>query len=555
MHYHPPMRWRRLCWAAIAAPLLACGGAAGEADGEQAVAPAAAPSLPPTRGYVVVSVDTLRADHLGCYGYDRPTTPFLDELAQRATLFEEAYAQYPSTLLSHASMFTGLYPGEHGVRTAESVIPAALETFPEVFQRHGFRTAGFTEGGYVSGRYGFRRGFDEFVARDRDRGREVERTFARGTRFLEGVGRDERFLLFLHTYAVHTPYDAPDHYQRLFWSEEPAGAFFPGARALSELEAREAELPPAVVDWLVARYDAGIRQVDDHLRGLFADLDRLGLRDDVTVVVTADHGEEFLEHGRLQHSQLYREVLRVPLLVVHPAQREAVRQRSVVELVDLAPTLYELAGVTPKAAPSGASFAGLVGRPAAARADAARAEGPRGARALYQGGADGVDSLLLFEPPADAWAARTLAFDAPAPALVFEARTAGAPRLLRARRGDAAAVSVPLGPDWTTVELPAADGPARVWLEVDGCEPQSAPGRELSCHGVQLRGVQPRRVELYDVAADPGQRDDLSRRRPEIVRSLLRELLAFRPAQRARGESAALEEDVVESLRALGYVQ
>src|ERR1700688_1911402 len=116
------------------------------------------PPLPRgTRGLVLISIDTLRADHLGCYGYPRPTSSFLDELARRATLFEEAYAPFPSTLVSHMSIFTGLYPREHGVLPPNSVLSSQVETLPEVFQRHGFRTAGFTEGGFVSGRFGFRR--------------------------------------------------------------------------------------------------------------------------------------------------------------------------------------------------------------------------------------------------------------------------------------------------------------------------------------------------------------------------------------------------------------
>src|SRR4029077_17254045 len=122
--------------ALLAAALVGCGRGAG-------------PAPRATRGYVVVSIDTLRADHLGCYGYRQPPSPFLDSLARRATLFEQAYAQYPSTLVSHMSMFTGLQPREHGVFPPNSVLPAEVETFPEVFQRHGFRTAGFTEGGFV----------------------------------------------------------------------------------------------------------------------------------------------------------------------------------------------------------------------------------------------------------------------------------------------------------------------------------------------------------------------------------------------------------------------
>src|SRR5690242_15605692 len=175
-----------------------------------------------TRGYILISIDTLRADHLGLYGYPRPTSPFLDSLARHATVFEEAYAPFPSTLISHMSMLTGLHPREHGVFPPNSVLSPKVEILPEVFQRHGFRTAGFTEGGYVSGRFGFRRGFDVFESRDRGHGhRPLENTFRRGVEFLESLGTDDRFLLFLHTYAVHTPYDAPEQYREPFWPGGP----------------------------------------------------------------------------------------------------------------------------------------------------------------------------------------------------------------------------------------------------------------------------------------------------------------------------------------------
>lgn len=401
----------RLGLAGLLCLLLGCSGGA-EPRGEPAGAsPVAAPLTNPapraTRGYILVSIDTLRADRLGCYGYARPTSPFLDSLAKRATLFEEAYAQFPSTLVSHMTMFTGLHPREHGVFPPSSVLAPEVETFPEVFRRHGFRTAAFTEGGYVSGRFGFKRGFDEFVARDRNRNRPLEQTFRRGVRFLEGLKGDDRFLLFLHTYAVHAPYDAPERYREPFWSgEPPAGAIPATGPALTRQNALGEPLPGPVVDWLGALYDAGIRQTDEVIGRFFADLERLGLADEVTVIVTADHGEELQDHGRFNHTQLYREVLRVPLMVVHPDHRSAVRHSGIVGLADLAPILYELAELKPGGRPTGSSLARLLGTPAPPRPGTALADNEDGSRAIYRGaggaGGDGrgLESLLLFDPPA-----------------------------------------------------------------------------------------------------------------------------------------------------------
>jgi arylsulfatase A-like enzyme len=529
-------------------------------QGEEAGVPRRGASRHPvpraTRGYILISIDTLRADHLGCYGYPRPTSPFLDSLARRATLFEEAYAQFPSTLVSHMSMFTGLHPREHGVFPPNAVLSPEVETFPEVFQRHGFRTAGFTEGGYVSGRFGFRRGFDRFASRDRNRNRLVEKTFRRGVEFLESLGPDDRFFLFLHTYAVHAPYDAPEPYRKLFWpGDPPPGAIPATGPALSRHNATGGPLPGPVLDWLRALYDAGIRQTDEVVQQFFADLERLGLAEDVTVVIASDHGEEFQEHGRFNHTQLYRHTMRVPLLVVHPDQRSAVRHGGVVQLVDLAPTFYELARLEPRGRPTGASVARLLGRPEPPLAGTAWAETIGGTRAVYRGERRELESLLLFDPPAGDWLPRRVAFDAAGGELRFEARSFEEPRRLVVRQGRNALAEIALTPEWTPVRLALA-GPARLVLEADGCQiPADAGRREFDCHAFQVRGLRLTRIELYDVARDPGQRRDISRERTRATRVLLRDLLAFNPAPVAAASAAPLDPELEKSLRALGYIR
>jgi arylsulfatase A-like enzyme len=551
---------RRLKILAALGLVFALAGCGGDAASEPPSARERAPRA--TRGYVVLSIDTLRADHLGCYGYPRPTSPFLDSLAKRATLFEEAYAQYPSTLVSHMSMFTGLHPREHGVVPPNTVLSPEVETLPEVFQRHGFRTAGFTEGGYMRGSFGFRRGFDEFAARDRNRARTVEQTFGRGVRFLNTLGPDDRFFLFLHTYAVHAPYDAPERYREPFWTgPPPAGAIPATPPALSRHNAQGGPLPQPVLHWLRALYDAGIRQTDEVVKGFFADLERLGLADDVTVIVTSDHGEEFQEHGLLNHTQLYREVMRVPLLVIHPDQRSAVRHPGVVQLVDLAPTLYELARLKPSGRPSGVSLAGLLGRPAPPISpppppgNTAWAE-TDGSRAVYRGGRTALESLLLFDPPAGEWINRRVAADAPGGELAFEARSFLEPRRLTVRRGREVLAEAALTPEWTPVRL-ATDGPARLLLEADGCVPPPSEEKwDFRCHSFQVRGMRLARVELYDVSRDPGQSRDLSRDRTRATRVLLRDLLAFNPKPVAAGAAApALDPELRARLRALGYAE
>ncbi len=275
------MTWRPARWIAGACLLIPTGCAL---RGER---------LP--RGIVLVSIDTLRADHLGAYGYARPTSPFFDELAQRGTLFERAIVQLPGTLPSHMSIFTGLYPAEHGVYPPDNVLAVNVPTLPEVLRAHGFRTAGFTEGGYVDGHYGFERGFDRFADDTGEGSRAVEATLARGLDFLAGLQRDERFFLFLHTYVVHDPYDPPPPYERLFWEDSPpAEAWEPTGPNLTAVNRGERTVTPATVRYFEALYDGSIRYFDDRLRAFFARLDELGLTDETTIVLTSDHGEEFL---------------------------------------------------------------------------------------------------------------------------------------------------------------------------------------------------------------------------------------------------------------------
>lgn len=544
----------RILGVVLAVLLLGCAGETepGRPDTRQLPVPRT------TRGYILISIDTLRADHLGLYGYPRPTSPFLDSLARRATVFEEAYAPFPSTLISHMSMFTGLHPREHGVFPPNSVLSPEVETLPEVFQRHGFRTAGFTEGGYVSGRFGFRRGFDVFASHDRGhRRRLLENTFRRGAGFLESVGPDDRFFLFLHTYAVHTPYDAPERYREPFWpGDPPPGAVPATGPALTRLN-RTGERPPRpAVDWLRALYDAGIRQTDEVIEGLFADLQRLGLADEVTVVITSDHGEEFLDHGLFNHTQVYRETMRVPLLVIHPDHRSPVRHGGIVELIDLAPTFYELARLEPGGRPSGESLGRLLGRPLPPLPGTAWAESMGGVRAVYRGEQRELESLLLFAPRPQDWLSRRVAFDTPGGELELEARSFEEPRRLVVWQGKEILAEIALTPDWTPVRI-ATENPARLVLEADGC---GVPGgaearRDEECHAFQVRGLRLARIELYDVSRDPRQLRDLSRERTRSTRTLLRDLLAFKPVPVAEAEAAPLDSELEESLRSLGYLQ
>ena len=482
------IRWVsvRLFVPVIPALALSCSPAAG---------PGASTTPRPTRGYVLVSIDTLRADHLGSYGYPRATSPFFDRLAAQGVLFENAYAQSPGTLPSHMSIFTGLHPGEHGVYPPAAVLSPAIETLPEVFQSHGFHTAGHTEGGYVHGGYGFARGFDEFSDDALKIETDIERTFARGLEFLGRLDPDERFFLFLHTYTVHDPYFPAEEFKHLFWEGPVPETFDPTGPNLVEVNRGQRQVTSREVAYFEALYDASIRYADGVMADFFSELETLGLMDETTVVITSDHGEEFREHGMLVHEQIYPECLHVPLLLLAP-DLEPRRVASLVQSVDIAPTLYELAGIAGEARVSGQSFVHLLtGDSRRALPEEAFGEDtPRGARTIFSSSDSGLLQALKIRtgrPDEPVWVGRELTLSAIRTPLVFDARSLHETRSLAAL--DAAGRELgrwEVGPyQWTTVQLDSPKVGEEILFKASSCTVPAELGlnEDPRCLSVQLR--------------------------------------------------------------------
>ncbi len=518
----------------------------------------------PTRGYVLISLDTLGARHLGAYGSERDTSPFFDALAARGTLFENAFVQYPSTLVSHVSIFTGLYPEEHGVYPPSSVLSPEIPSLPERFRSAGFRTAAHTEAGFVTRDFGFDRGFDEFEA-ELPRGRpQAEKTFARGLDFLRGLEEDDRFFLFLHTYAVHDPYLPPEGYDRLFWPAEPPGVVDSSGPFLRDVNMGRHRVTPETVAFYRAQYDAEIRYLDDALARFVAELESLGLGRDTTLIITSDHGEEFQQHGKLVHSQVYPETLHVPLLIVLPDRWAGARVGELVQSIDLAPTLYELAGIDAAGPLSGESLVPLMAGKAPARPRrTAYAEvfDQENQKTLIERGEDGfvqyVTSLVIGEPDGT-WATRRAVLDTAEPRLDLRLVSFHEPREVSIAVDGGPVSTVAVGTGWLPVslELPGGEGRRRVVLSTPGC---SVPmwlglGSDTRCLSFKLRGAEIRRAELYDLAADPEATGDISRRRPELLERLAEELRRHRQELRAAPGRRELSDETVESLKALGYL-
>jgi len=334
------------------------------------VAGCAEPPRPtPAQNLLLVSLDTLRADHLGAYGYARPTSPRFDGFARRGILFRRAIAQAPSTAPSHGALFSSVYPSAFSASGRELTgPPPGIPVLAEILRSHGFATWGFTDGGYVGSAFGFGRGFDVY----REERVGLAQTVPAAVQWLDGHPA-RRWFLFVHTYDVHTPYGGSEAARRALGARGWRGVTKIGAGDLEALE--RSGTPPDDLADLVALYDAGIRHADTLLGELIDALERRGLLASTLAVVTADHGEEFFEHGRTQHKQLYAEPnLAVPLLLLVPGRPPRVVDAPV-ELVDVLPTVLELLGLPPHPGAMGKSLVPLVDGATPGDAALAYAEG------------------------------------------------------------------------------------------------------------------------------------------------------------------------------------
>ncbi len=307
------------------------------------------PAGDPTRpDLVLVSVDTLRADHLSSYGYGRPTSPFIDSLAASGVRFTSARSPAPWTLPSHTTMLTGQLPTTHRVIEDDLRLDPGTPVLPELLRAAGYATGGFVATLYVSRVFGFERGFDRFE----DFGLHDEKANLRGEvvasdvidqalGWLGELPAGKPAFLFVHVYDVHYTYDPPAPYDTLF--DRAPLASDPRYRNYKFYQGK----PPSA-DQLAhqtAQYDEAIRYVDDQLKRLHDALEAAGRAS--RFVITADHGEELGERGSWGHAHtLYAEQLHVPLIVSGQGLSPGQVVNSVVGLQDVAPTLAGFAGVT-----------------------------------------------------------------------------------------------------------------------------------------------------------------------------------------------------------------
>lgn len=309
------------------------------------------------RNLILISIDTLRADHLGVYGYERDTSPALDAFARRSVLFERAISQGESTLPGHGAMLTSRYYGSYGSTKIPVGPPPEVDTLAEILKGHGFATWGFVDGGFLRRAFGFDQGFEHYE----DQRIKIKANLAKVEPWLDAhAAKTDRFFLFVHCYDVHTPYNAPDPYGSTFVDRKYRGTFRPNAANFDAVERREEEFGPEDLRYAIARYDGGIRHVDHWIGSFLERLEQRGLLGTSLVVITSDHGEEFLEHGGFQHKKIFHYPnLHVPL-IVHAPGRAPRTVEEPVELIDLVPTVLDLLGLPQHPGTMGRSLAPVV---------------------------------------------------------------------------------------------------------------------------------------------------------------------------------------------------
>jgi arylsulfatase A-like enzyme len=308
------------------------------------------------RGNVVlVSLDTVRADALGAYGQDLPTTPRIDRLAQSGTVFEQALSASHWTAPSHATMLTGLHPEEHGI--VELPWPKAISpdvvTLAERLRAQGYQTGAFTGGFLVTRLLGFDQGFDEWTEDPRD----CAPTLASTLGWIASAR--EPFFLFYHTYQAHQPYLPPEPFAELFLEG------LPRLGAEEQARIRVGPVTGTELRAMRAAYLAEVREAD---RCVGEILD--ALPDDTLVIVTSDHGEGHMDYDGFGHGSLEPGLLHVPLVVAHPLARAVAvaRVEQITGAVDVVPTVLDLLGIDATELPGRSLLPAMVGAPVAAEA-------------------------------------------------------------------------------------------------------------------------------------------------------------------------------------------
>ncbi len=339
---------------------------------------------------ILVTIDTLRADHLSCFGYSRETSPFIDELAGQGVLFTNHIAASSWTRPSTASLLTSLYPSGHQTIKMNSRLPEGVVSLSEVMKREGYVTGIFSANGHISPTFGFEQGVDYFFQTRwrsmikftglyrlttgfikpfsewanenkwiRSEGKDIEDDRSLLNKFIKWYGllEGKPFFAYLHFNAPHTTYEPPAPYSSMFTESNEKLDF--KVRFIHQAGECDEKWPPRVQQRQVALYDGEIAYVDTLIHKLVKTVDTDNRPRDLLFILVSDHGEEFYEHCMYGHGlSLYQELVRVPGIIYYPGKIKAgMKVKHPVSMVDFAPTILSLAGLPPQDAFMGQNLA------------------------------------------------------------------------------------------------------------------------------------------------------------------------------------------------------
>jgi arylsulfatase A-like enzyme len=308
---------------------------------------------------IFIVIDTLRADYLPTYGHKINTAPYMDSLAREGVVFERVIAPSTWTKTSMASVVTGIGPAKHGVRSVNDMLPGKLTTIAEGLSAKDYQTIGVNANPWLQSMFGFDVGFDKYVSIPMRLHfyYPVWAINAKALSLMENVSSEKPVFLYLHLMDPHSPYVPKPPY----YSAPPLEVPGSGAVPHAELERRfrqEGLTEPEVLKKVIDFYEGEIKTADAGIKQLYAELQKTGFLDNSVVIITSDHGEEFLEHGEVEHGKnFYPETYEVPLIFHAPGRLPAGKRiRSQVRLIDIAPTIFELANIRPPEAFEGKSL-------------------------------------------------------------------------------------------------------------------------------------------------------------------------------------------------------
>jgi len=291
---------------------------------------------------ILIVPDALRADHLGCYGYSRPTSPQIDKFAADALLFEKAMSNSPWTKPSMGSVFTSMYPYEHKAFSWMDNLPDERLTLAEVFRNRNYATFAIQTNPSITEKHNFRQGFQYYQEMVLEKGEVVTSSFNAWVK----KNKKKPFFAYLHYMDTHVPYNAPQEFSKIFGLKDDA-IFTPGefktmdVRLLGEMGLSNHDKQS-----LVNLYDAAIKYFDSNFAKVVDNLKKLGILNKTIIILTSDHGEEFWEHDGFAHGHtVYNELLHVPLIIGYSPHLPKRHIKPYVQLLDFFPTILSLARI------------------------------------------------------------------------------------------------------------------------------------------------------------------------------------------------------------------